>query len=508
MSLNETDSTGDGTGAVGWHYSLADFGADLLAPNQKLTVTYAVTISDGHGGSTVQDVTVTVTGGFDWDTDPAGVAGSATNLGLTQLAGVSNMAVTVTGTPSNWTMAGATHNADGSWTAQTNDFSALTITPDVNFVGATVLHVTETWTNPDGSLGSAVVSDNVESYAPGSPIFAVAGDDHLTGTGSGNLFVFAQPIGKDIIYNFNAASDKIDLVGFDNIAGFADIQGNITDDANGNAVITLGANETITVYGVHAASISAADFVFNQAPVTENAGTMQIGDGAHLALSGTINNTGTIELNSTGDETDLLIIQQGITLTGGGHVVLSDAAENMIHGTGADVTLTNLDNTISGSGDLGGGLLTLVNDFHGMVEATGASNALTIDTTSFTNHGLVLSNGAGGLEITGSLDSDGVLEANTGLFKVDGALTGGGSAVIDSGKMEFVAASDAVVHFSGNGSGTLVLDDVSHFTGTVTGFSYGDTIDLAGIDPASVSVGNSGRSRGSLRTRRQRLLLA
>ena len=58
--------------------------------------------------------------------------------------------------------------------------------------------------------------------------------------------------------------------------------------------------------------------------------------------------------------------------------------------------------------------------------------------------------------------------------------------------MEFVAASDAVVHFSGNSSDTLLLDDVSHFTGTVTGFSYGDTIDLAGIDPANVSIGNSG----------------
>ena len=257
-------------------------------------------------------------------------------------------------------------------------------------------------------------------------------------------------------------------------------------------MITLGADETITVYGVHAASVTADDFVFNQAPVTENSGTMQIGDDAHLALSGTINNTGTIELNSTGDETDLLIIQQGITLTGGGHVVLSDAAENMIHGTSADVTLTNVDNTISGSGDLGGGLLVLVNDTHGIIEATGAFNPLTIDTGSFTNHGLVLSNGEGGLEIKGSLDSDGVLEANTGLLKVDGDAIGGGSAVINSGKMEFVSASDAAVHFSGNGSGTLVLDDVSHFTGTVTGFSAGDTIDLAGIDPANVSVGNSG----------------
>jgi VCBS repeat-containing protein len=492
ISLTETDSTGSGIGSVAWNYSLTDRGADVLAPGQKVTVSYTVTVDDGHGGTTSQDVVVTVTGGFEFESDPAGVAGSEINLGLTQIDGVSNMAVAVEGAPLNWTMAGAIHNADGSWTAQPSDFSALMITPDVNFVGATLLHVTETWTNPDGSAGSAVVSDNVEAYAPGSPIFAVAGDDHLTGTGNGNLFVFGQPIGHDIIYNFNAASDKIDLIGFDNIGGFADIAGNIADDANGNAVITLGDGETITIFGVHAASITANDFVFNQTPVTQNPGTMQIGDGAHLALSGTIDNTGTIELNSTGDETDLLIIQQGITLTGGGHVALSDSAENVIHGTGAGVTLTNVDNTISGGGNLGGGQLTLVNDFHGIIEATEASNPLTIDVTSFVNHGLVLSNGAGGLEVKGGIDSDGVLEAAAGLLKVDGAFIGGGSAVIDGGKMEFVAASDAVVHFSGNSSDTLLLDDVSHFTGTVTGFSYGDTIDLAGMDPANVTIGNSG----------------
>jgi Ca2+-binding RTX toxin-like protein len=40
-------------------------------------------------------------------------------------------------------------------------------------------------------------------------------------------------------------------------------------------------------------------------------------------------------------------------------------------------------------------------------------------------------------------------------------------------------------------SGTLVLDDASHFTGTVTGFGFGDTIDLVGIAPANVSVTNS-----------------
>jgi Ca2+-binding RTX toxin-like protein len=43
----------------------------------------------------------------------------------------------------------------------------------------------------------------------------------------------------------------------------------------------------------------------------------------------------------------------------------------------------------------------------------------------------------------------------------------------------------------GNGIGTLLLDSTSHFTGTVTGFSYGDTIDLAGIDQSKITFTHS-----------------
>jgi hypothetical protein len=38
------------------------------------------------------------------------------------------------------------------------------------------------------------------------------------------------------------------LIGF-GIAGFADLQGNITDDAGGDAVVTLGLGMTITLVG-------------------------------------------------------------------------------------------------------------------------------------------------------------------------------------------------------------------------------------------------------------------
>ena len=52
--------------------------------------------------------------------------------------------------------------------------------------------------------------------------------------------------------------------------------------------------------GVDAASLTASDFVFDQTPVTENAGHMVISDGAILPLSGIIDNTGTIELELDG----------------------------------------------------------------------------------------------------------------------------------------------------------------------------------------------------------------
>ena len=52
----------------------------------------------------------------------------------------------------------------------------------------------------------------------------------LSGAGGNDLFVFAQPIGNDTISNFNAATDKIDLVGFANIASYSDIAGHITTD--------------------------------------------------------------------------------------------------------------------------------------------------------------------------------------------------------------------------------------------------------------------------------------
>src|SRR5262245_23746048 len=142
-------------------------------------------------------------------------------------------------------------------------------------------------------------------------------------------------------------------------------------------LIGLGAGQSIALLGVAAASLTASNFVFDQTPVLNNPGTMTIGNGALLPLGGIINNTGTIALDSAGGDTHLQLIQYGITLHGGGQLVLSDSGENFISGTLPSVTLTNVDNTISGAGHLGAGQMTLVND--GTIIATG-SHALIIDT--------------------------------------------------------------------------------------------------------------------------------
>jgi len=427
-------------------------------------------------------------------TAPAGVAGSPINLALTDPLGGQGgqISITVSGVPSDWSLNEGTNLGNGTWTVETNDLRALTVMTAAAYAGAMVLSVTETWTNADGSTGTATVADNVEAYAPGTPIFALAGNDTLTGAGGNNEYVFAQPIGNDTIYNFNVATDKIDLMGFANITNFSDIQANITEDSSGDAVITIGAGETITLHGVNAASLTASDFLFNQTPGFDNSGTMAIGDGATLPLSGTIDNTGIIALNSTGDATELQIIGDGLTLQGGGQLTLSGNDANAIVGTGSNDTLTNVDNTISGAGQIGSGdgTLTLVNEAHGTIDANVAGGTLTLETgTTITN--------------------DGILEAtNGGTLQIDDPVIGNGNAIIAGGTLVFDVQSNVNVTFN-NGTGTptygeLVLGNPSDFSGQISGFTgtapdtaHSDAIDLAGFDFASTTFSESS-SNGNL----------
>jgi hypothetical protein len=251
-------------------------------------------------------------------------------------------------------------------------------------------------------------------------------------------------------------------------------------------VITIGPGETITLHGINAGSLTASDFLFDQTPTVDNTGTMTIGDGAVLPLGGTIDNTGTIALNSTGDHTELQIIGSGITLEGGGQVTLSGDA--IIDGSGSTSTLTNVDNTISGAGQIGSGdgSLSLVNEAHGTIDANIAGASLVLDTGT-------------------TIDNAGVLEAaNGGTLLVADAVSnsGAGHAVVAGGTLEFDAASNVDVTFDNGQNGTdygqLVLKDAPQFSGDISGFtgtapdqSHSDSIDLGDINFNSTGFAES-----------------
>jgi VCBS repeat-containing protein len=445
--------------------------------NKNDTITATIAVRDGTGNQASHSGTFDKQGNF---VAPAGAAGEPIQLALSNPQDHAGLVtVNVANLPAHWTLSEGSRNADGTWTVQTSDPSKLAVTSPADFAGAVPLTVSMQWTNADGTIASSLVTDNVEVYALGSPIFALSNDDNLTASSAADLLVFAQPIAHDTIYSFDTAADKIDLIGFTGVNGFSDLS--IADDASGNAVITLANGSTITVAGVHAASLGAGNFEFNVEPTTNNAGTLTISDGAIMPFGGVINNTGTIALASSGSDTKLEVLVESLTLKGGGHVTLSDSDHNMISGGAASAKLVNIDNTISGAGQIGAGQMTL--DNRGIIIADG-SHALVIDTGANTvaNSGTLEATGVGGLVIDSALENSGKLWANGGNVTVHGDVSGSGSAVISGAAvLELDGVANVAVSFDAGGSGSLKLGDADHFSGSIAGFGGNDSLRLADI---------------------------
>ncbi|WP_457266143.1 beta strand repeat-containing protein, partial [Pseudomonas sp. P5_C3] len=76
-------------GSVQWTYNLSNAAAQYLAQGQTVTETYLVTISDGHGSSVTQNVTITITGTNDQPTVTAAEveSGAVTEDGTTMTSG-------------------------------------------------------------------------------------------------------------------------------------------------------------------------------------------------------------------------------------------------------------------------------------------------------------------------------------------------------------------------------------------------------------------------------------
>ncbi|MCW5737750.1 MAG: hypothetical protein KIS73_26760 [Enhydrobacter sp.] len=201
--------------------------------------------------------------------------------------------------------------------------------------------------------------------------------------------------------------------------GTLTIQGTTVDNSTGGDILANGGNVNLqsariiggTLDSTGAGALQAVDrgSVLDGTTSTVHVdGTVNVLNNQYLTIGGEIDNGASINLLSSGNDTRLVIDAAGATLSGGGTVDLSNSSPNLIIGTSAGATLTNVNNLIRGGGQLGGGQLTFVNQIGGILRATMAS-------------GLVLNTGAQVVENSGRL------EATTGTLTIQNTSVDGSS---------------------------------------------------------------------------------
>ena len=145
--------------------------------------------------------------------------------------------------------------------------------------------------------------------------------------------------------------------------------------------------------------------------------------GGGVDYTGVFDNAGTTRLYTTGS-TPALFLTGVTTLSGGGTVIFMPESQAVaIGGKAGKDTLINVDNTLSGGGDLGNGQIGIVNEAAGVI--TGLQ---TIDSGSqtITNQGLIMANGYGAPTIIGSIVNTGTIECIFGTLTIEDAVSNNG----------------------------------------------------------------------------------
>ena len=113
------------------------------------------------------------------------------------------------------------------------------------------------------ALANTLIGNGISNYLLGGlgndTLNGKGGNDVLFGEGGADTFVFEHGTGGDVIGDFLAGTDKIDLHAF----GFANFQAllNSMHEVNGTTAIDLGGGDFIVINGVASASFHAGDFI-------------------------------------------------------------------------------------------------------------------------------------------------------------------------------------------------------------------------------------------------------
>ncbi len=262
---------------------------------------------------------------------------------------------------------------------------------------------------------------------------------------------------------------------------------------NASASVTGG---TLSTTGNGSLSIDGGQTVF----FTDlaNAGDVTIQNNSDLRLSGAIANSGSISTDALGNATNVRIESGGVTLSGGGTV--SFQSTSGINGASTGARLTNVDNTIRGSGNLGQNSAAITNSTAGVIAADIDGQTLLLDPVatatdggvSFVNNGVLRASNGGTLLLTGSGGGDftnnnliEALDLSTVRFTTNVSVTGG--TLSSTGSGQFIVNSGQNAFFTNiTNNGLLIADNNSDLgisgtinnTGTIRLISVGNPTDL------------------------------
>jgi VCBS repeat-containing protein len=509
FSLDPVDQGGDN---VGWHFAVDDSVIDFLEEGETLTQIYTVTVDDGHGGTTTQDVTVTITGEADnlppdANDDNYAVTGNAT------LTVDANDGVLANDTDDGGVGTGPGEASVTAFDASSANGGAVTVNPDgsfnyeppAGFTGADSFSYTLTDANGETDTATVTITVGpaqiwfIDNAAVGSANLGTQADP-FTSLASFNAAqgTIGGPDTGDTIYlregtGTYAEADGINLLNGQTLVGGGQdlvIGAETIEQGTGRPTIvtTAGTNNGVDlaqnndVSGLDIGDTTGAGLGDSGGSVgsltVSDVGKSGAGQIVDIDQGGTLDVTlnSASSLGSTGGAIDLAGVGGSFTVTGattitGAHI-----------GGGIDITGTSLTATFAGGGTVSTATTTAVN-FVGNTGALALGGGFDIVTTTGT--GL---NASGGGTVTATGTGNDVSATGGVAISVIGTAIGAADLTFDS-----VSANGGSYGIRLNGTGAA---GGLHITGTGATDGSGGTIQniairgIEAIGTAELELGN------------------
>jgi VCBS repeat-containing protein len=229
-----------------WRYSYSP------GPNFNGTDSFTYSVNDGHGGTTIHTITITVNPVNDAPRSSDRVTSISVEEDVTHEGSLPS-STDVEGDAISYTLDTVPQHG----TASIEAGGSFEYAPDADFAGSDSF----TYLITDVHGASTLCTVNVTVTPQPDTHVAGPGPDALTGGPGIDTFVFGDDTGQDTVASFQPGVDVIDLsdVTSPDWADFSEVAANLSQ-VGSDARLDLGDGDSITLLGVNVASLTAAEF--------------------------------------------------------------------------------------------------------------------------------------------------------------------------------------------------------------------------------------------------------